>query len=216
MPYTPHMQKHYENKTIGEFLDALAARTATLGGGSAAALLSGMGASLGIMACRFTTGEKFKAHAAEMETAVSGLLNLRSQIVPLIDADAAAFDAVSAALAMPKTSDEEKTKRKQALHQSLRGAMEVPRRTMELSFRCLQILQRHAPELNANLASDLASAALCLGSAIEAAWLNVLINAAALKEDAEAMQIKAEAEKVRMAAGELTSSILNAVNAVIK
>ena len=201
---------------VGEFLDALAAKTPTPGGGSAAALLGGIGASLGVMACRFTMGEKFKAHAAEMETAINGLLNLRGQLLSLMDADAAAYDQVSTALALPKGTDAEKTARKHALNGALRGAMEVPLRTMDCCLRALQILQRHAPQLNANLASDLAAGALSLGSGLEVAWLNVLINAITLGEDEKARKLRSEAEKVRREAGELTASILGAVNAVVK
>lgn len=213
-PTLQNMTHEFERMPVGEFLDALAAKTPTPGGGSVAALLAASGAALGVMACRFTTGEKFKAHAAEMETAVNGLLHLRNQLTPLIQADAAAYDKVSAALALPKGTDAEKAARKAALAASLRGAMEVPHRTMDLAHKTLQILQRHAPQLNANLASDLASAALCLGSAIESAWLNVLTNHAALRDDAEAAKLRESAEKIRANAAELAASILETVNAV--
>lgn len=209
------MSHEFDRMAVGEFLDALAAKSPTPGGGSVAALLGAMGVSLGVMACRFTSGEKFKAHAAEMETAISGLLHLRAQLTPLIQADAAAYDRVSVALALPKGNDAEKAARKAALQHALRGAMEVPHRTMDLAHKTLQILQRHAPQLNANLASDLASAALCLGSAIESAWLNVLTNHLALREDAEAGKIRESAEKIRTDSADLAASILNAVQAVL-
>lgn len=215
LAYTPLMAHEFDRMAVGEFLDALAAKTATPGGGSAAAMIGAAGASLGVMACRFTSGEKFKAHAAEMETAITGLLHLRNQLTPLIQADAVAFDRVSAALSLPKNNDAEKAARKAALHQALRGAMEVPHRTMDLSHKALQILQRHAPQLNANLASDVASAVLCLGSAIESAWLNVLTNHLALKDDAEAGKIRDSAEKIRASSADLVASVLGAVQAVL-
>lgn len=201
---------------VGEFLDALAARTPTPGGGSAAALLGSIGASLGAMACRFTTGEKFKAHAAEMETAINGLLKLRGQLLSQMDADALAYDRVSSALAKPKGTEGEKSARKHALNEALHGAMEAPIRTMDCCLRALQILQRHAPQLNANLATDLAAGVLSLGSGLEAAWLNVAINAIALGGEEGARKLRADAERIRREAGELTASILAAVNAVVK
>ena len=210
------MKEGFHLSSIGEFLDSLSSKTPTPGGGSAAALMGATGASLGIMACRFTTGEKFKAHVAEIETAINSLLHLRGEIIPLIDADAGAFNKVSTALKLPKETEEQKIKRKHSLHQALRAAMEVPYRTMDLSIRCLQILERHALQINANLASDLATASLSLGSAVEGAWLNVLINQAALGDDSEGLRLRAEAEKARLESQKLTSSIMKTVNEALK
>ncbi len=206
------MGKKFHLETIGSFFDQVAAKTPTPGGGTAAAMMGALGASLGVMACRFTTGEKFKAHAAEMETAANSLLSVRDQLIPLMEADALAYDRVSEALALPKENDEQKKSRMEALHASLKGAMEIPLHTMDLSFRALQILQRHSADMNANLASDLASASLALVASVQSAWLNIQINKTALGDDPEGERMKAEADKIRKEATELSAALLQKVD----
>lgn len=47
-----------EDKTIRQFLDELASKSATPGGGSAAAIMGAMGAALVSMVCNLTIGKK--------------------------------------------------------------------------------------------------------------------------------------------------------------
>ncbi len=175
-----------------------------------AAVLGAAGAALGTMVCRFTTGEKYKEHAAAMENATGQLVLLQEKLLPLADADAGAYDRVSAALAMPKSTDVEKAARKQAMNVALLGAMAVPVQTMELSRDTLSVLSTLAASTNKNLSSDLASGALCLGAAVESAWFNVLVNAGSLKDDSKALELKQRAEKIRQESGALVAAILNA------
>ena len=72
------------DRSLKEFTDALAARTATPGGGSVAAYLAASGAALVEMACRFTAGEKFAAVEASAARAAASLDELRPKALALV------------------------------------------------------------------------------------------------------------------------------------
>ena len=94
--------------TNHDFLDALASGDPTPGGGSAAAMAGAAGAALVAMVARVTIGKK--RYAAVEETMQQALVRaeaLRSRLQTLIEEDASAFDAVSAAYRLPKASAEE-------------------------------------------------------------------------------------------------------------
>src|SRR5947209_9932200 len=98
---------------LPEFLDALAAPTATPGGGSASAAAAAMSAALGAMVTRLS-----KQHPMEFE-------DDRRFFTEAVDRDAEAFQLVMAAYKRPK--DERAPYVEEALH----GAAEVPLQVFE-------------------------------------------------------------------------------------
>jgi formiminotetrahydrofolate cyclodeaminase len=140
------------------------------------------------MVCRFSTGERFAAVSASMEEAARALDDLRGQAIPLVDRDAEAYDAVSRALALPKSTPEEKAARKEAMRGALLGAMAVPLETMRVARSALAALSPLAAAVNRNVASDLEASGRCLLAAAEIAAANVRVNALSLKGDSGAQE----------------------------
>lgn len=199
------------NRSLAQFVDALAARTATPGGGSMAAFLAAGGAALLIMACRFTSGEKYSAVEAAMAETARRLDELRPRALALVDLDAGSYDAVSAAYSLPRSSDAEKSARAAAVQQALKGALEVPFETMQLALACLELAAPIAASLNSNLASDCGVGARCLATALESAFANVRINAASIKDEDYVRERLAKSESMRQRARELLEAVLRAV-----
>ncbi len=168
--------------TLTAFSDRIAERTPTPGGGSVAAHLVELGCALSAMAGRFTSGPKFVAVEPAMAARVEELERLRRAAAPLVDLDTAAYDAVTAAYKLPKTTDAEKAARSAAVQAAVLGALDVPVRTLGLALEGLRIAAAAAPDLNPNLVSDAASGAHCLASGAEAAFYNVRINAGSLAD----------------------------------
>lgn len=193
------------------FTDALAARTPTPGGGSLAAYMAACGAATASMAMRFTSGEKYAAVASRMAECAEELDRLRARALGLVQSDSASYDRVTAAYALPKSTEAEKSTRTAAIQAALTGALEVPFETMQVSVEALGLAAEAAGSINPNLASDCASGALALGAAVESAWLNVKINAGSIK-DAEYVKAKVAAgEELRRRARELGASVASAV-----
>ncbi len=196
--------------SLSAFTDRLAERTATPGGGSVAAHLASMGAALTTMAFRFTSGPKFATVEAAMAARVEELERLKRRAGDLVDHDTAAYDAVSAAMKLPKDSDAQKAARDQAIQSALGVALEVPFETLETALAALRLCAAGASDVNSNLASDCATGALCLASACESALMNVKINAGSIRDKGYALPRVARAEELRREAAELLETVRSA------
>lgn len=214
MGTSPGTSPRLVDQNLSAFAASLAERTPTPGGGSMAAFLAASGAALVAMACRFTSGDKFAAVQAEASAAAESLDRLRQAALELVDRDARAYDAVTAALSMPKSTDAEKAARSAAMQQALRGALEVPFETLELAVRGLELAAPLAAKVNPNLASDCGVGARCLATAAEGAFLNVRINARSIKDAAYASERMARAQAHLSRARELVGGILGAIEAL--
>ena len=141
---------------LPEFLDALAAGTATPGGGSAAAAAAAMGAALGAMVSRLA---RLDPAAFEDD---------RTFFTAAVERDAAAFQRVMAAYKRPK--DERAPFVEEALH----GAALVPLEVLERASAMNARLEKM--EVPARFGSDLAVAKALIAAAKTGAMENVRIN----------------------------------------
>ena len=153
-----------ERGGLREFLDALAAPSATPGGGSASAAAAAMAAALGSMAARLA-----KQDPAEFE-------QLRAFFTEAVDRDAAAFREVMAAWRRPK--QERQPYVEQALRQAAEVPLEVFTKAGELKAK-LEALKESAP---AKFASDIATGIALAEAARAGARANVEINLEGLPE----------------------------------
>ncbi len=173
------------NLTTAAFLDELASGQSTPGGGGAAALTGSQAAALISMVIRFTVGKKKYADVeAEMQGYLVRSEELRQNLLAEVDADAAAFDAVSATYTMPKESDEEKAARTAALQAALKHAAAVPFGVAEQALEIMQLAEPVGAKGNSNVVSDAASALYLAWSALKCALVNVNINLKFIKDEA--------------------------------
>ena len=149
---------------LPEFLDALAAPTATPGGGSAAAAAAAMAAALGSMVTRLAKLDA-KLHSDAFEAD-------RQFFTAAVDRDAEAFNRVMAAYKRPKAE------RAPFVEEALHGAAEVPLEVFERASAMLTRLE--ALQVPAKFASDLAVAKALTAAAKTGARENVMINLASL------------------------------------
>lgn len=197
---------------VNEFVDLMASDEPAPGGGSAAALEGALGAALTAMVCALTVGKKKYADVQELAIESQKKGNeLKAQFVDVIDRDTEAFNAVSAVFAMPKDTDEEKAARKAAMQEALKGCTKTPFEMMELACQALELTRSVVGKLNASAASDLGCAALHLGSAVQGAWLNVLINLGSVRDAAFAAQYRTRGQILLDEALPLAQSIYDRV-----
>src|SRR5437588_8506361 len=102
--------------SLGEFLDRLGSADPTPGGGAAAAVVGALGAALIEMTANLTIGKPrladVQVQAREIERRAA---QLRQELGALADADAAAFNQVSAAYKLPRGDDAAKAARSKAI-----------------------------------------------------------------------------------------------------
>lgn len=170
--------------SLTTFGEALASSAATPGGGSASALSGALAASLVAMVARNTAAsEKFADRADEMNRAVAEADVLRSELLILVDADAAAFTEVMAAFRLPRETPEEQAARSAAIQAGYKAAVDPPLLLCTRSVRVLELAVQVAERGNPNAASDAGVAALLAAAALEGGALNVLINLGSIKDE---------------------------------
>ena len=93
--------------TCEKFLEELASKQPTPGGGAASALCGAVAAALTAMLANLTVG-KAGSEENEQQTAqiIAAASKLREELTALADDDAAVFGKFMAAYKMPKTTDE--------------------------------------------------------------------------------------------------------------
>ncbi len=164
-------------QTIDEFMDNLASKAATPGGGSAAAVMGAMAAALISMVANLTIGKK---NYATVETQMQDLLNksenLKITMLDMIRADIEAFDLVMSAYKLPKATIDETNNRNQAIQVALKTATDVPLQCAEACRSVIQLSHLAAQIGNKNVVSDAGVAVLAAQAALRSAALNVYIN----------------------------------------
>jgi methenyltetrahydrofolate cyclohydrolase len=198
--------------TVEKFLDELASSAPTPGGGSAAAIMGAMGAALISMVCNVTLGKKGQeAAAAEMHAVRAESEQLRARLTAMVAEDVAAFDGLMAAYRLPKTSDEEKTRRNEAIQLSLRGATETPLACARACAEVIALSQRAGEHGYAGVISDAGVGVLAANTALRSAALNVYINAPSLKDRAFADGAVAEIESMLTNCTQITEKVFTQV-----
>ena len=192
---------------IETFLDELASGESTPGGGAAAALTGSQAAALLSMVLNFTVGRKrYAAVEEEMRGHLQRTEALRRELLAFADKDAEAFGAVSACFSMPRTTEEEKAARTEAMQAALRGAAEVPFAIASLCAELLELASPIGEKGNPNVVSDAATAAHLAHAALYSALVNVDINLKWLKDDAFVSRMETEAAALRASAEEYYSA----------
>jgi glutamate formiminotransferase / formiminotetrahydrofolate cyclodeaminase len=162
------------------------------GGGSVAALMGALGASLGGMVANLSAGKRGWEDKLKFfsDWAVKAQ-QLKDELLFLVDEDTAAFNKVMASFALPKESAEEKTARTAAIQSANKYAAEIPLRVMETASRAYPLLAEMAEQGNPASISDVGVGLLAMRACIDGAALNVRINLAGLKDE----KLKSELEK---------------------
>jgi len=169
---------------LREFCNETLSDSPAPGGGSVAALMGALGASLGGMVANLSAGKRGWDDKLEYfsDWAVKAQ-QLKDQLLSLVDEDTAAFNKVMDAFALSKESAEEKTARSAAIEQATKYAAEVPLKVMETASKSYELLAEMADKGNPASVSDVGVGALATRACIDGAALNVRINLAQLKDE---------------------------------
>jgi glutamate formiminotransferase/formiminotetrahydrofolate cyclodeaminase len=169
---------------VREFCNETLSDSPAPGGGSVAALMGALGASLGGMVANLSAGKRgwddkleyFSSWAVKAQ-------QLKDELLSLVDEDTAAFSKVMDAFALPKESAEEKTARSASIEAATKYAAEVPLKVMATASKSYALLAEMAERGNPASVSDVGVGALAIRACIEGAALNVRINLGQLKDE---------------------------------
>src|SRR6266852_2998026 len=190
------------------FLEAVAAPSATPGGGSVSALAGALAASLGQMVAGLSRKKKSQAaYVNELSEALDQLRRNAAELAEAIDRDAAAYDAVMAAYKLPQESAEEKRLRDKAIQRTTRGAADVPLQVAERSVALFERLGQLASIAAASMKSDLQVARLMAAAGARGSLANVEINLDTLSDPSYVASMRAKSAALRDRLGEASRVI---------
>lgn len=206
------MSTRIKDASIEEFLEGLASKSATPGGGSAAAIMGAMGAALVSMVCNLTVGKKnYESVSEEMAALLPRLEDLRHRLIDMVAADVDAFDQVMAAYGLPKETDADKKSRSAAIQEALQNATRVP---LQCAHACVEIIKLSliaAEKGNKNVISDAGVAVVAAHAALRSAALNVQVNIGTIKDEAFVTHAGRELENLMDGMEQLTDEIYQIV-----
>jgi len=145
-------------QNLKTYLDALAAKTSTPGGGAVAAVVAAEACSLLSMVANFSKAETAKDIAARAQASIVSLLELGDQ-------DTLAFESVMKAF-------KGEGDRLSACEQ----AASIPMHVIGICLTHVEDLEYLSARGNPNLITDTAIASLLFDSALKSSELNILIN----------------------------------------
>ena len=160
-----------------EFINTLASKEPTPGGGGAAALVGTVAAALCSMVANLTSGKKkYEQYQEDIDRILAYLEEVIPEINGYIEKDAEAFAPLAEAYKIPKDDP----KKAEIMEKALLVAAVVP---MELAGKLYDLIpvMEELEEKGSNMAlSDVAVAAVCCKAAMEGAVMNVYINTKSL------------------------------------
>ena len=136
---------------------------------------------------------------------------LRKSLLQLVDEDTMAFNRIMEAFGLPKNTAEDVAVRKDAIENATKGAIAIPFQIMEKSMASMEIMKAMAEMGLQASVSDAGVGALCARTAVKGAFLNVKINASALKDEAYKQDVLKKGNTIQTETEKLEKEILEVV-----
>jgi len=210
-------QKKLTGLSVQQFTDETASESAAPGGGSISACMGAMGAALGTMVANLSAHKKgWDDRWKEFSGWADQGKACQDELLYLIDEDTRAFNGIMDAFSLPQKNEKDKQRRREAIQQATRKAMEVPFKVMQVSYESMDVLMAMAQTGNPNSVSDAGVGALAARSAVLGAALNVRINAGSLDDKEYATRLLQQVSELEQKAIELEGQILEIVNRKIE
>jgi glutamate formiminotransferase / formiminotetrahydrofolate cyclodeaminase len=207
-------KKSLVKMNLREFCNETLSDSPAPGGGSVAALMGALGASLGGMVANLSAAKRGWDDKVQYfsEWAVKAQ-QLKDELLFLVDEDTSAFKKVMDAFALPKESAEEKASRASAVEAANKYAAEIPLRVMETAAKSYPLLGEMAGKGNPASISDVGVGALATRACIEGAAMNVRINIGQLKDEKSKSALLDKVRQIKADSDSQFKKVLQAVEA---
>lgn len=186
-----------KNQTINQFINTLSSKTPVPGGGGASALAGAIGMSLGSMVCSLTSGKKkYLDVQQDIENILSEATIIQNELLELIEKDAIAFEPLSKAYGLPKSTEEEAKHKELVMEEALKEAARIPFEIMETTIKAINLHNELKDKGSKIAISDVGVGVILCKSALQGASLNVYINTKIMKDREYANSLNEKTEKL--------------------
>lgn len=163
--------------TLVDFANETASESVAPGGGSISAYAGSLGVSLATMVANLSSHKKgWDDRWEEFSNWAEKGQYYKDELLKMVDMDTNAYNKIISAFGLPKSTDEEKKIRTQAVQEATKFAIEVPFKVMQLSFESMSVIKAMVEQGNPNSVTDAAVGALCARAAVIGAYMNVKVN----------------------------------------
>ena len=185
------------NMQLNAFADETASESPAPGGGSIAAYVAALGASLATMVANLSAHKKgWDDRWQEFSEWAAKGQQYKAELLQLVDADTAAFTKIMEAFALAKSTWQEKDIRTQAIQVATKTAIDIPFNVMETAAAAMDMVKAMVVTGNPNSVSDAGVGALCIRTAVIGAFMNVKINAAGYNDKNYVKEIVAKGKAI--------------------
>lgn len=165
------------NMSLAGFSHETASESMAPGGGSIAAYVGSLGAALATMVANLSAHKRgWDKYWEEFSDFAERGQEVKERLNHLVDEDTRAFNSIIQAFRMPKSTEEEKQERKQAITDATKLAIEVPFQTMKAAMEVFHLAEAMVEKGNPNSITDAGVAALCARAAVLGGYMNVKVN----------------------------------------
>ena len=183
--------------TLTDFADETAGESMAPGGGSISADVGTLGVSLGTMVANLSAhkpgwDERWDEFSVWAEKGQA----YKNKLLALVDEDTNAFNKIIEGFRMPKSTDQEKKARAEAIEAATIYATEVPLLVMETACDSMEVMMAMAKGGLQNSLSDAGVGTLCARTAVYGAYFNVRINAKDIKNRDTAQKLLNKAKSI--------------------
>ncbi len=204
------------NMSMRDFANETASESPAPGGGSIAAYCGAMGISLGTMVANLSAHKRgWDDKWEEFSCWADKGMKYQKILLDLVDEDTNAFNNIMDAFRLPKDTDIEKAKRKEAIQDATKNAILTPFKVMDTAYKSMEIMKTMAEIGNPNSVTDAAVGALCARTAVIGAFLNVKINCGDCEDKTFVKDILEKGQKLVDKACVLEAGILKVTNSKI-
>ncbi len=198
----------YTEKSCSEFVRSVANNEPVPGGGSVAALVGALGASLSTMVASLTlSSKKYIAVVAEMEKNIQEIHKIQEDLIALVQKDIDNFEPLAKLYKMKSKDPEEKKRINEEKQKALYEACLVPMEIIKKCGRAIELSQEFAVKGNKIVIADSGSSAVLCKAAMQAASFNVYINTNMMKDKELAKKINGETAQRIVYYGALADSV---------
>lgn len=197
-----------DQRTIGEYLDQLASSAPAPGGGSVAGLVGALAAGLGQMVVSLTAKNEPESPLTEQFATLGAA---RAALLAAAAADERAYSAYIESARMPKTTGEEKERRRNAMQAALTNAASVPLMLAEAACNMLEELAPVIREGTPHALSDAEMAIILAQTTVSTGLVNVRVNIPLIKDQARARSLASRAAAVESKSSRLAAELLDAL-----